>query len=106
MAARRRKTKKKAPLEIPDSWVKSEDDDTEYEFPTAECDKCRCEVPFLVHKTRRYGSINGVRYRYKGKKANCSICGNTVYLPEIIQYNLRKLIEESKKEKYKEKENG
>ena len=87
------------PIEIPKSWVKSEDDDTEYICPTAWCDRCRREMPFFVHKTRRYGTVMGVRYRYKGKKANCSMCGNTVILPEIIEYNFRKLIAESQKER-------
>ena len=50
--------------------------------------------------------VHGVRYRYKGKKAHCGICGSTVYLPEIILYNYRRLILESQKDKYKENEDG
>ena len=94
-------------FEPPKTWIApEEDEDTEYICPTEWCVKCQREVPFLVHKTRKSGYINGVRYLYKGKKANCRICGETIGLPEIVAYNLRKLLAESKKEKYKENENG
>ena len=77
-------------------------DDTDYISPLAFCDHCGTDVPFLVHKTRKNGLMNGVRYYYRGKKANCRVCGSTIILPEIIAYNTRKLIAESRKEKYKE----
>ena len=89
----------------PFTW---DDIDNEIKFvsPMAFCESCRREVPFLVHKTRKSGLWEGVKYKYRGKKANCRVCGATIYLPEIIKYNFQKLIAESKKEKYKEKTDG
>ena len=78
------------------------DNEIVFYSPMAYCETCRRDTTFLVHKTRRSGSIDGVKYKYKGKKANCRECGSTVILPEIIEYNMRKLEAESKKEKYKE----
>lgn len=108
MASRPKRVKKREPIEIPNNWFKPEDDydETKYVCPTVECDKCGRDVPFFIHRTRLHGMVHGVRYRYKGKKAHCGICGNTVYLPEIILYNFRRLILESQKDKYKENEDG
>ena len=78
------------------------DDEITFSGPTVFCDNCRKDVEFFVHRTRKYGLWHGVRYRYKGKKANCRECGSTVILPEIIAYNMRKLAAESQKTKYKE----
>ena len=87
-----------------DPEIVEPDKSDRYYSPTAYCDRCKREVEYLIHRTRRYGLWRGVRYRYKGKKANCRLCGSTVTLPEVIAYNMRKLAEESEKEKYKEQE--
>lgn len=80
------------------------DKSRKYYSHTAYCDNCKREVEYLIHKTRRYGTWRGVRYRYKGKKANCRVCGSTITLPEVLEYNMRMLEAESKKEKHKEQE--
>lgn len=78
------------------------DNEITFVCPVAYCDYCHTDVEFIVHKTRRYGMYHGVRYRYRGKKANCMVCGKTIQLPEILEYNMRKLVAESRKPKYKE----
>lgn len=66
------------------------------------CEKCCAETEYFVHKTRRYGSYEGRRYRYKGKKANCTVCGAAVFVPEVIEYDIRRLCAMHKKFKQKE----
>lgn len=90
---------------MPETNPKKLDSEINFICPTVYCEHCKRDVEFLVHRTRRCGLYHGVRYRYKGKKANCRECGHTVILPEIMEYNFRKLIAESKKDKYKENEN-
>lgn len=68
------------------------------------CTNCGLRVCMIVHRTRRYGSLNGVRYRYKGWKANCRVCGNTIYLPEIMLRNMKRLAAEAQKQARKEQE--
>lgn len=97
---------KRKPFEIPKSWIKPEDDDITYDSPTAWCDICRREVPFYVRRVRYTGMVKGVKYRFRGKKANCGICGNIVSMPELITYNMKKALLESLKEKSAENENG
>ena len=81
------------------------DDEIKFYCPKVFCENCRRDVEFIVHRTRRYGLYHGVRYRYKGKKANCKECGSTVYLPEILLYNMKKLAAEAQKQTRKEQEN-
>ena len=87
-----------------DRSVVEPDKSSRYYSPTAYCEKCKREVEYLIHRTRRYGLWHGIRYRYKGKKANCRECGATVILLDVLAYNMKRLAEESKKEKYKETE--
>lgn len=55
------------------------------------CEKCREDVEFVVSSTSMSGKIKGVRYDYEGKIARCVDCGEEVYVPEIIDYNLKTL---------------
>ena len=97
---------KRMQIEIPKSWIKPENDDIEYGTPTAWCDVCHREVPFYVRRVRYTGVAKGVKYRFRGKKANCGICGNNVSMPELITYNMKKALLESLKEKDAENKDG
>lgn len=55
------------------------------------CEKCRDDVEFIVATTSMIGNIKGVNYNYYGKIAKCINCNEEVFVPEIIDYNLKAL---------------
>lgn len=55
------------------------------------CSECRKDVECKIKDLLIKESLKGSEYEYMGKKALCNECGNEIYLPEIVDYNLKAL---------------
>ena len=62
------------------------------------CEECRDEVEYSTKSVPMTASIKGKQYSYTGTEAHCKECGSYVYVPEIIDANLRSLYDEYRKE--------
>lgn len=62
------------------------------------CEECRNEVEYSTKSVPTTASIKGKQYSYTGTEAHCKECGSAVYVPEIIDANLRALYDEYRKE--------
>ncbi len=62
------------------------------------CEECRNEVEYSTKSIPMTASIKGKQYSYTGTEAHCKECGSAVYVPEIIDANLRALYDEYRKE--------
>ena len=62
------------------------------------CEECRNEVEYSTKSIPMTASIKGKQYSYTGTEARCKECGSAVYVPEIIDTNLRALYDEYRKE--------
>lgn len=69
---------------------------------TEYCQRCGREVGYFLRRTRRYGTYDGIRCRYKGVKARCEECGMVLEVPFIAAYNAEKLARAAEKQKNKE----
>ena len=64
------------------------------------CEECRSDTAYVVSACAMTGTIWDKEYSYPGKTARCAVCGSPVFVPEIVDANLRGLYE-----KYRE-QNG
>ncbi len=55
------------------------------------CPECRDDVTYTVVEKELSHKIKDKEYKYTGKVAYCSSCGEEVYVPEINDYNVRAL---------------
>ena len=62
------------------------------------CEECRNDVEYSTKSVPMTASIKGKQYSYPGTEAHCKECGSDVYVPEIIDANLRALYDEYRKE--------
>ena len=62
------------------------------------CEECRNDVEYSTKSIPMTASIKGKQYSYTGTEAHCKECGSYVYVPEIIDANLRALYDEYRKE--------
>ena len=62
------------------------------------CEECRDEVEYSTKSIPMTASIKGKQYSYTGTEAHCKECGSAVYVPEIIDANLRALYDVYRKE--------
>lgn len=62
------------------------------------CEECRNDVEYSTKSVPMTASIKGKQYSYTGTEAHCKECGSAVYVPEIIDANLRALYDEYRKE--------
>lgn len=62
------------------------------------CEECRNDVEYSTKSVPITASIKGKQYSYTGTEAHCKECGSVVYVPEIIDANLRALYDEYRKE--------
>lgn len=62
------------------------------------CEECRNDVEYSTKSVPMTASIKGKQYSYTGTEAHCKECGSSVYVPEIIDANLRALYDEYRKE--------
>ena len=62
------------------------------------CEECRNEVEYSTKSIPMTASIKGKQYSYTGTEAHCKECDSAVYVPEIIDANLRALYDEYRKE--------
>ena len=62
------------------------------------CEECRNDVEYSTKSVPMTASIKGKQYSYTGTEAHCKECGFAVYVPEIIDANLRALYDEYRKE--------
>ena len=61
------------------------------------CEECRNDVIYLVEEIDMQNTLKGESFEYAGKKAVCPNCGLEVYVPEIEDYNLKKLYDAYRK---------
>ena len=57
------------------------------------CEECREFVNYNLTEKVLTGNAKGERCSYTGKEARCEKCGSLVYIPEILDYNLKALYE-------------
>ncbi len=57
------------------------------------CEECRSETAYAVSAGTMTGAIRNKEYSYTGKTARCAVCGSPVFVPEIVDANLRALYE-------------
>lgn len=62
------------------------------------CEECRNDVEYSANSVPMTATIKGKQYSYTGIEARCKECGSAVYVPEIIDTNLRALYDEYRKE--------
>lgn len=62
------------------------------------CEECRNNVEYSTKSVPMTASIKGKQYSYTGTEAHCKECDSAVYVPEIIDANLRALYDEYRKE--------
>lgn len=62
------------------------------------CEECRNDVEYSTKSVPMTAYIKGKQYSYTGTEAHCKECGSAVYVPEIIDANLRALYDEYRKE--------
>ena len=62
------------------------------------CEECRNDVEYSTKSVPMTASIKGKQYSYTGTEAHCKECGSAVYVPEIIDANLRALYDKYRKE--------
>lgn len=55
------------------------------------CEECRTDVTYSVETFPTKKTLKEKEYRYIHKKARCEKCGLDVYVPEVIDYNLKAL---------------
>lgn len=55
------------------------------------CTECREDVNYTVAEELLKNELKGVEYEYNGKKAICTKCGSEVYVPEILDFNMKSL---------------
>lgn len=55
------------------------------------CEECRKPVAYTVKTMPMTATIEGREYHYMGQEASCNDCGEPVYVPEIVDANLRAL---------------
>lgn len=55
------------------------------------CEKCRNDVNYTVVVVPMTSIIRDKEYSYVGKEARCTNCGSLVYIPELLDANLRAL---------------
>lgn len=55
------------------------------------CEECRNDVEYTVSSVPMIGTIKGREYSYTGTEARCVNCGSPIYVPEILDYNLKEL---------------
>jgi len=55
------------------------------------CTECREDVNYTVADELLKNDLKGVEYEFNGKKAVCAKCGSEVYVPEILDFNLKSL---------------
>ncbi len=57
------------------------------------CEECRSDTACVVSAGVMSGAIRDKEYSYPGKTARCAVCGSPVFVPEIVDANLRALYE-------------
>jgi putative zinc finger/helix-turn-helix YgiT family protein len=62
------------------------------------CYECRDDVTYTVTEVDLIGKLKEIEYTYDGKVARCNNCGSEVYVPEIIDLNLKTLYDVYRKE--------
>lgn len=62
------------------------------------CEECRDDVDYSVVEKKLEGKIKNVEYTYIGHEAVCVECGSNLYVPEIIDSNLKSLYDVYRKE--------
>ena len=55
------------------------------------CEECRNDVNYTVSTVLMTGTIRDIEYSYIGRKAHCADCGSQVFVPELVDANLRAL---------------
>ena len=56
---------------------------------TAFCIECGCKVPYSVTVTRETITVRGITFSYVEMTARCKNCGETLYIPEINDANVK-----------------
>ena len=62
------------------------------------CEMCRIDVEHVVTIKEMTGTIKNKKYHYIGEEALCKYCGSIVFIPEIIDSNLKSLYDVFRKE--------
>lgn len=57
---------------------------------TALCENCLEEANYIVVDKDQLTHIKGIPVRYKGKRAYCGVCGQMVFVNDILEYNKQK----------------
>lgn len=55
------------------------------------CEECRADVDCIVTTSPMTATLREKEYAFVGREARCADCGALVFVPEIIDYNLRAL---------------
>ena len=63
------------------------------------CEQCMDDIEYdIVDNVPMSEALNGKEYHFFGKEALCRNCGESLYVPEINDYNLEMLYNEYRKE--------
>lgn len=62
------------------------------------CTECRRMVEYKIEQKKITEYLRGSYYTYNGEIATCNECGAEVYIPEILDGNMKKLYSEYRKE--------
>lgn len=62
------------------------------------CEECRDYVAYTVAEKHMCGKIKEQEYHYIGKEARCADCDSLVYVPDIVDENLKALYDVYRKE--------
>lgn len=62
------------------------------------CEECRNDVDYIEASVPMTGTIREKDYHYIGKEVHCTDCGSQLFIPELLDYNLRALYDVYRKE--------
>jgi RNase P subunit RPR2 len=55
------------------------------------CERCHDVLDYNIKEEKMSSKVMGKEISYIGKRAFCSICGNEVFVNELLDYNLEQL---------------
>lgn len=54
------------------------------------CENCLEESNYIVVDEDQITHIKGIPVHYKGKRAYCGVCGQMVFVNDVLEYNKQK----------------
>lgn len=54
------------------------------------CENCLEEANYIVVDEDQLTHIKGIPVRYQGKRAYCGVCGQMVFVNDVLEYNKQK----------------